>query len=265
MITCQHARQLFDRYLDDELSASLETELHAHVIQCARCQNHLAVVEACGDVIRLDACEPRPSGSLADRVLAARRDRSAAVPAGRSAVRRRMVWRIGVPTAAAAGVVLALTLGTLMFVQGTGPKSVILSKLQAAPKEVQNNLLILTDRPLSSQEKEELARTPEMDALPYLDGLINPLVQGTQNAVAGTKQSYEDIGTLVRVLLQGAQDRLVAEYREKHPELSPQMVNKLISDLDILPAETSTQNGLTPESPAVEPSSPNAPTTPDAL
>ncbi len=265
MITCQHARQLFDRYLDDELSASLEAELHAHVIQCARCQNHLAVLEACGDVIRLDACEPRPSGSLADRVLAARRDRLAAVPAGRSAAGRRWVWRIGIPTAAAAGVVFALTLGTLMFNHKASPKGVVLSDSKAAPREVQKNLLDLTGRRLDNQTKQELARTPEMDALPYLDGLIEPLVQGTQNAVAGTKQSYEDIGTLVRVLLQGAQDRLVAEYQEKHPELSPQTVNKLISDLDILPAEAPAPSGLTPESPVVEPSPSNASTTPDAL
>ena len=61
MITCQHARQLFDRYLDDELSSSLRSELHAHVINCTPCQNHLAVLEACGDVIRLDKCEPAPS------------------------------------------------------------------------------------------------------------------------------------------------------------------------------------------------------------
>ena len=54
MITCQNARDLFDRHLDGELSASLQTELHAHCLQCLSCQNELAMLETCGDVIALD-------------------------------------------------------------------------------------------------------------------------------------------------------------------------------------------------------------------
>ena len=37
MITCQNARQLFDRYLDGELTSSLHTELHAHRLNCSEC------------------------------------------------------------------------------------------------------------------------------------------------------------------------------------------------------------------------------------
>ena len=46
MITCQHARHLFDSYLDGELSANLQTELHAHRLNCTSCQNELALLEA---------------------------------------------------------------------------------------------------------------------------------------------------------------------------------------------------------------------------
>ena len=44
MITCQHARQLFDRYLDGELSPSLQAELHAHQLSCSACQTELAML-----------------------------------------------------------------------------------------------------------------------------------------------------------------------------------------------------------------------------
>ena len=54
MITCQHARHLFDRNLDGELSPSLQAELHAHQLKCPECQSELAMFEACGAVVALD-------------------------------------------------------------------------------------------------------------------------------------------------------------------------------------------------------------------
>ena len=159
MITCQHARQLFDRYLDDELSSSLQAELHAHVIHCAPCQNRLALIEACGDVIRLDRPEPALSGSFADRVIAARQQRVSPRPA---AARRwrRAAWWVAAPVAAAASIALILTVGTPAFDDRPMPAkpTVVGSQIQAAPKEVQGNLMNLAGTRQDPQAAEELAR-----------------------------------------------------------------------------------------------------------
>jgi anti-sigma factor RsiW len=70
MISCEQAQHLFDSYLNDELSASMVSELDAHRLECAACRHQLALMEACGNVIRLDACEPRPSADFTDRLMA---------------------------------------------------------------------------------------------------------------------------------------------------------------------------------------------------
>jgi hypothetical protein len=262
MITCQHARQLFDRHLDDELSPSLQAELHAHVIQCTPCQNQLALFEACGDVIRLDAREPRVSGSFADRVMAGRRQQLVTAAARRPAAGRRMIWRIGVPMTAAAGVVLALALGAFMYGQVSGGHKTVVGGLSvAAPVEVQKNLMNLTGRTLNPESAKELANTPEMKSLQFLEALVTPLVEGAQNAAAGTRQSYEDIEALVRLAFAGQTERLAAEYREEHPELSPQDAYRVITDLEILP------EALQPitDQPAANASPSNAKAAPDAL
>lgn len=267
MITCQHARQLFDRHLDDELSPSLQAELHAHVIQCTPCQNQLALFEACGDVIRLDAREPRVSGSFADRVMAGRRQQLATAAAKRPIAGRRMVWRIGVPVSAAAGIVLALALGTLMYSQSrSAHRTVVGGQTVAAPVEVQKNLTNLTGRQLDAKSAEELAQTPEMKSLQFLEALVNPLVQGAQNAAEGTRQSYEDIEALVRLAFAGQTERLAAEYREKHPEVSPQDAYRVITDLEILPKALQPITGApAAEVSPVNPVPSNAKAAPDAL
>lgn len=109
MITCQHARQLFDRYLDGELSPSLQAELHAHQLSCSACQTELAMLEACGDVIMLDRRrEPKLSDSFTDRVLLARRAQLASQPRRRNWARTLVV--VASPLAAAASIALCLTL-----------------------------------------------------------------------------------------------------------------------------------------------------------
>ena len=70
MIECGQAENLFDAYLNHELSASLTAELHAHVISCGRCGQELALLEACGDVVATDRIGPVPGDDFTDRVLA---------------------------------------------------------------------------------------------------------------------------------------------------------------------------------------------------
>jgi hypothetical protein len=270
MITCQHARQLFDRYLDDELSSSLQAELHAHVINCGSCQNHLALIEACGDVIRLDRREPALSGTFTDRVLAARREQ---VSTSSTAARRwrRAGWWIAGPVAAAASIALILTVGVPTFDGQPMPTkgTVVDARIQAAPKAFQDNLMNLTGRQQDPQAAEELAGTQEMKALPFLEALVNPLVQGARNAAAGTRQSYEDIELLVRFGFAGMNERLRAEYLKQYPEATAQSADRFISALDILDqALPPIPTDLAPsgEQPAPSNASPSkAAVSPDAL
>ncbi|RME38576.1 MAG: anti-sigma factor, partial [Planctomycetota bacterium] len=51
---CEDARQLFDAYLDGELSASLRTELKAHCVHCPACRHELAVMELACHLVASD-------------------------------------------------------------------------------------------------------------------------------------------------------------------------------------------------------------------
>lgn len=51
---CSKARNLFDAYLDGELSPALATELGAHRLHCADCRHDLALMEVAGHVVALD-------------------------------------------------------------------------------------------------------------------------------------------------------------------------------------------------------------------
>lgn len=231
MITCQHARQLFDRYLDDELSPSLQAELHAHRLHCMECQNELALGEACADVIRLDRCEPALSESFTDRVMAARR----AQLASRSRHWRRIAIFTGSGLAAAASIAIVFLLSTPMPETASAPREVLGTSI-AAPETVRDNLLKVTGTQLNPKAAEELAKTPEMEALPFLDSFLASLVKGTRNTAEATRHSVKDLGLLLRYGFANMNDQLVAEYREKYPDdpRAPGSAQRVISDLDFL-------------------------------
>ncbi len=70
MIGCEHAQHLFEPYLNDELSASMTAELDAHRLECPGCQHQLTLLEACGNVVRLDTREPGLSEDFGERLMA---------------------------------------------------------------------------------------------------------------------------------------------------------------------------------------------------
>ncbi len=250
MITCPDTRQLFDRYLDDQLSPSLQAELHAHVLQCNDCQNELAILEACGDVVRLDRREPVLSGSFTDRVLAARRTQLAVKPP-RS---RRLIYALGMPVAAAASIALAFLLtapvvkdqpvppGTAL-VSTSGDvapvlprETVIAADAIAAPVSFRDELTKLTERTFTPEARAELKNTPEMPALSFFDALLAPVMEGTRHAVEGTRRTAADIELLIRFGLANMNEQLVAEYRLKYPD-EPRGAKggqRVVSDLDPL-------------------------------
>jgi hypothetical protein len=106
-VDCEQARNLFDAYLDGELSAGLETELHAHRLQCSPCRQALALMEVTGHVIASGAAEPKLKADFGDRLLACLEP---TLPKRRSG--RTWAIRIGGPLAAAA--CLAMLVGYLV-------------------------------------------------------------------------------------------------------------------------------------------------------
>jgi len=245
MITCQQARQLFDRYLDGDLSASLQAELHAHVLHCSPCQSRLAVLETCGDVIRMDRCEAPVGSAFTERVMAACREELAARAAAHRKRRsfRRPTRRVVLYGSGALAAAASIALVFWVAIPGGGwpgmssPKTVTAGIRQAAPKEFRENMTALTGQVLDPQAQAELDRTPEVDALPFLEAFLKPVVEGTRNAVDGTRRSYKDIELLLRYGFAGMNDRLVAEYREKYPDASRRddpNARRVASDLDFL-------------------------------
>lgn len=99
---CEQARQLFDAYLDGELSPTLATELGAHRVQCSECRRALALLEVSGHIIASDREPVRVGGEFSDRLLACMELRP-----GRWTLRTRRMLYIGGPLAAAAVVALA--------------------------------------------------------------------------------------------------------------------------------------------------------------
>ena len=99
---CEQARQLFDAYLDGELSPALATELGAHRVQCPECRRALALLEVSGHIIASDREPVRVGRDFSDRLLACMEFRP-----GRWTLRMRRIVYIGGPLAAAAVVALA--------------------------------------------------------------------------------------------------------------------------------------------------------------
>ncbi len=67
---CEEAQQLFDAYLDGELSPSLTAELDAHRLQCAECRRALAILEVTGHVLGSDHEPVMLEADFTDRLLA---------------------------------------------------------------------------------------------------------------------------------------------------------------------------------------------------
>lgn len=67
---CEQARELFNAYLDGELSPTLETELAAHRLHCAECRRSLALLEVSGHIVASDREPVELQGDFTDRLVA---------------------------------------------------------------------------------------------------------------------------------------------------------------------------------------------------
>jgi len=68
-MNCSEAEQLFDAYLDGQLTGSLRLELDAHRLRCRRCQQTLAMMEACEHVLTADRRVPALAEDFTERVM----------------------------------------------------------------------------------------------------------------------------------------------------------------------------------------------------
>lgn len=99
---CEQARQLFDPYLNGELSTPMATELHAHRVKCAACRRELALLEVSGHVLKADDDPVQLDVNFTDRLIAC-------VDSPRSRWSAPLRWSayVGAPLAAAAVVAMA--------------------------------------------------------------------------------------------------------------------------------------------------------------
>lgn len=113
LMTCRHCRDLRDAVLDGELSESQVAEVHAHLLQCPECQQHIELMRACGDVIRKDRAVPRLPVDFTDRLLARLPQHQIALSSRQHRWMRVRRWvEIGAIPAVAAGLALIVTLNS---------------------------------------------------------------------------------------------------------------------------------------------------------
>ncbi len=197
MISCKDARHLFDRYLDGELAASLQTELHAHRLNCTECQNELAMMEACGDVVALDRREPVLSASFTNRVLLARRAqlRPQRRPWGRT------LLLVGSPMAAAASIALAV-----LLIAPTATKTPFKSMVKGNVTKVEEVVAI-----------EPVLSSTQSPADVLDKWILSGLVQKSCDTVSGARKGAEELAHLIHLGLSDANDQLAAKWRMTAP------------------------------------------------
>jgi hypothetical protein len=143
---CEQARQLFDAYLDGELSPALATELGAHRVQCAECRRALALLEVTGHILASDREPVRLGADFSDRLLACM-----ALRPGRWTLRARRTLYIGGPLAAAAVVALAF-IGVF-----DRPEGQRLGAKEAPPDEIVTQWLLEAEEQPATEHPAELA------------------------------------------------------------------------------------------------------------
>jgi hypothetical protein len=106
-MTCNRITAQLDDYLDGTLRGDRRADVHAHVEGCAECRAAVAGARRLQRALRAYPVEG-PSAGYFDRALAAAR--AASAPAARPA----RVWTVGISSALAAGLAVAVVGGLLL-------------------------------------------------------------------------------------------------------------------------------------------------------
>jgi hypothetical protein len=142
---CEQARQLFDAYLDGELSTVMATELGAHRLKCASCRRELALLEVSGHIIRSDNAEKNLPRDFTERLM-----ECVQTPRQRRMAMVRKSLLVGGPLAAAAVIVLAFA----GFFDGRGASKVAGVK-EVNPHAPASPALSPQEGPTSDRELED--------------------------------------------------------------------------------------------------------------
>lgn len=231
---CEQARQLFDAYLDGELSSSLATELGAHRLRCPECRQALALLEVSGHILRSDRDSFVAPAHFTDRLLAC-------VDGPR--MWRRKLWNtlyIGGPLAAAAVIALAF----LGVFDGRGKSQVAGVQQIVAPPMV--------------QMVSEVSESPSTDA-PGLRPTNDAAERALDEFVAQTQRRMQENGeSLHRVLdltilqmldiLEEAKERANRAPRPPVPVASPAAQHPAADSAEDSSDAPSSEFGVTEES-----------------
>ncbi len=219
MITCQNARDLFDRYLDGKLPPALQAELHAHCLNCPSCLNELEMLEACRDVIALDQSEPQLSASFTDNVLAARQKQLGRRKSSRPKRLRRRIFYIGGPVAAAASVALAVLMAWPTTPEANpNKKKALAGDTAATPKDVREFLIDKNHTKMSAAAMEELEKTPEAPSANFVSALLAPLIEKSRSTVDYTVVNAEELKHWLGQGLSDTNGRLAKLWRTHRAE-----------------------------------------------
>lgn len=202
-VTCRHVRQLHDAYLDGDLSASMNAEVHAHLLQCPACQQQVETVRACGDVIANDRSEPRLSGDFATRVLA----ELPAAPVLRLApveTRRTRRMRLlrgvmaGAMPAIAASLVFAVLLGPQIRVN---PNVVAGIQYDKQPTKIEKKAPVVADRANDVVPAPAQPQPVSTDAAPQDEAAVEPVPEPAAEPLPPPHADGHDLSILEILLL----------------------------------------------------------------
>lgn len=94
---CEQAQELFDGYLDGDLSPTLTRELGAHQLSCPKCRQAIALIEVTGHILASNTEDEELDEGFTNRLLSCLERSRAGWPA-----RFRLWFYVGGPLAAAA-------------------------------------------------------------------------------------------------------------------------------------------------------------------
>jgi len=209
MLICEHAHNLFDAYLDDELSSSMRMELNAHRLSCVSCQQQLTLLESCADVVSRDETAPALSDAFTDRVMAALPAMTVTAP------RTARIYRLFVPVgavAAAIAMVIMLTPPISSTKEATNNRTNDTTQVASSEQhktEVASAVVVASENKNGGTTLITLANEPDqagpvMQTSEYntplpkamVDGGLTPTVQGWQQ-LRSDGTTFRELGKIM--------------------------------------------------------------------
>lgn len=212
MLTCEHAQNLFDAYLDDELSSSMRMELNTHRLRCSGCQRQLTLLESCADVVARDNGVPAMSEDFTDRVMAALPvfAKTARAP------RAQRIYRLFAPvTAAAAAILMVIMIAPPIGNNGDAHLEVA-TPTEQPRGDIAAAVVVATDGENGKRQLMTLANEPNQvgpvtQMSEYSAPLPQVMVDGGLTPTMRGWQRLQTDGTMLRQFGQMILDRAVGD------------------------------------------------------